>query len=175
MRDNKLKQRKRRDLYSLYKKALEEGRFSSMRDAGAYLCRQPAPCFYISPEIKQLIKHIVYFSLSFYIVKYFILFLYSIHKRAYLRNSWFECLVIIFLIISWIVIPVLHIDIKLIDYTDFENFFMLFVQIYFLGIVLIEISKASTFLTRLNLSPPVLMIMSFLILIAFGTLLLMLP
>ncbi len=131
--------------------------------------------FYISPEIKQLIKHIVYFSLSFYIVKYFILFLYSIHKRAYLRNSWFECLVIIFLIISWIVIPVLHIDIKLIDYTDFENFFMLFVQIYFLGIVLIEISKASTFLTRLNLSPPVLMIMSFLILIAFGTLLLMLP
>ena len=71
--------------------------------------------FYISPEIKQLIKHIVYFSLSFYIAKYFILFLYSIHKRAYLRNSWFECLVIIFLIISWIVIPVLHIDIKLIS------------------------------------------------------------
>ncbi|MBO4481355.1 MAG: hypothetical protein J5719_02230 [Bacteroidales bacterium] len=131
--------------------------------------------FYISPEIKQLIKHIVYFSLSFYIAKYFILFLYSIHKKAYLRNSWFECLVILFLIVSWILIPLLHIDIKLVDYNNFENFFMLFVQIYFLVIVLIEISKVSTFLTRVNMSPPVLMIMSFIILIALGTLLLMLP
>lgn len=50
MRDTKLKQRKRRDLYSLYKKGLEEGRFSSMREAGAWLSRQPAPCYYISPE-----------------------------------------------------------------------------------------------------------------------------
>lgn len=55
MRDNKLKQRKRRDLYTLYKKGLEEGRFTSMRDAGAYLCRQPAPCFYISPETASLL------------------------------------------------------------------------------------------------------------------------
>lgn len=55
MRDNKLKQRKRRDLYVLYKKGLEEGRFSSMRDAGSYLCRQPAPCFYISPESATLL------------------------------------------------------------------------------------------------------------------------
>lgn len=50
MRDTKLKQRKRRDLYSLYKKGLEEGQFTSMREAGAWLVRQPAPCFYISPE-----------------------------------------------------------------------------------------------------------------------------
>lgn len=50
MRDTKLKQRKRRDLYSLYKIGLNEGRFSSMREAGVWLSRQPAPCYYISPE-----------------------------------------------------------------------------------------------------------------------------
>ena len=50
MKDSTLKRRKRQALYALYKKGLEEGKFTSMRDAGRYLCRQPAPCFYISPE-----------------------------------------------------------------------------------------------------------------------------
>lgn len=50
MRDNNVKRRKRRDLYSLYKKGLEEGRFSSMREAGVWLSRQPAPCYYISAD-----------------------------------------------------------------------------------------------------------------------------
>lgn len=133
--------------------------------------------FYISFEVKHLIRNVVYFSLFFYIVKYLILFIYSIHKRSYLRNSWFECLIIIFLIFSWIALPLLNlnIDLKFIDYNNFDNFFLLFIQIYFLVIVLIEMSKASTILTRINLSPPVLMIFSFVILIAFGTFLLMLP
>lgn len=55
MRDKQLVQRKRRDLYSLYKKGLEEGRFTSMRDAAAYICRQPAPCFYISEREATLL------------------------------------------------------------------------------------------------------------------------
>ena len=55
MRDKQLKQRKRLDLYSLYKKGLQEGRFSSVLDAARYLCRHPAPCFYISPEQATLL------------------------------------------------------------------------------------------------------------------------
>lgn len=50
MRDTRLKQLKRQDLYSLYRKGLAEGRFTSMRDAGIWLSTQPAPCFYTSPE-----------------------------------------------------------------------------------------------------------------------------
>lgn len=50
MKDSTLRSKRRQDLYALYKKGLEEGRFTSMRDAGRYLCRQPAPCFYINPE-----------------------------------------------------------------------------------------------------------------------------
>lgn len=41
-------QEKTEVLYQIYKKGLEEGRFSSMRDACRYICKQPAPCFYIS-------------------------------------------------------------------------------------------------------------------------------
>ena len=43
-------QTKRRDLYAIYKKGLEEGRFTSVRDASKWISTQPAPCFYISPE-----------------------------------------------------------------------------------------------------------------------------
>ena len=50
MKDNSLTQRKRRDLYSLYLKGLREGKFTSVRDAGAWIVKQPAPCYYISPE-----------------------------------------------------------------------------------------------------------------------------
>ena len=55
MRDKELIQRKRRDLYSLYKKGLEEGRFSSVLDAARFLCCHPAPCYYISPEQATLL------------------------------------------------------------------------------------------------------------------------
>ena len=50
MKDQSLKRRKRQDLYSLYLKGLEEGRFLSMRDAAEWLCRQPAPRYYIDPK-----------------------------------------------------------------------------------------------------------------------------
>lgn len=55
MRDKKLLQRKRLDLYSLYKKGLQEGRFSSVLDAARYICGHPAPCFYVSPEQATLL------------------------------------------------------------------------------------------------------------------------
>lgn len=51
MKDNELRVIRNRALYETYKKGLEEGRFSSMRDAGRYVCRQPAPRFYISSEV----------------------------------------------------------------------------------------------------------------------------
>lgn len=55
MKDTTLIKKKRRDLYALYRKGLEEGRFSSMRDAGNYLATIPAPCFYTSPEAASLL------------------------------------------------------------------------------------------------------------------------
>ena len=50
MRDTRLKQMKRQALYAVYRNGLTEGRFNSMRDAGVWICTQPAPCFFVSPE-----------------------------------------------------------------------------------------------------------------------------
>lgn len=51
MKDNELRIMRNKALYDTYKKGLEEGRFASMRDAGRYVCRQPAPRFYISSDV----------------------------------------------------------------------------------------------------------------------------
>lgn len=50
MRDTELKRRKAEAIYCVYKKGLEEGRFSSMREAGEWVRVQPAPCYFISAE-----------------------------------------------------------------------------------------------------------------------------
>jgi hypothetical protein len=50
MKDTALKRKKAEALYSVYKQGLEEGRLTSMRDAGRYISTQPAPCFFVSAE-----------------------------------------------------------------------------------------------------------------------------
>lgn len=50
MVDNDLVQRRAEALYAVYKRALEQGLFSSLRNAADWLWRQPAPCYFISSE-----------------------------------------------------------------------------------------------------------------------------
>lgn len=55
MRDTELKRKKARELYSVYKKGLQEGRFASLYDAGRLVARSPAPCFFISAKRASLL------------------------------------------------------------------------------------------------------------------------
>lgn len=50
MKNTELKKARDRALYSAFKKGLGEGRFATMRDAAKYVCRQPAPRFFIEAE-----------------------------------------------------------------------------------------------------------------------------
>lgn len=128
---------------------------------------------YITPAIKTLIRWIIYGSLFFYVAKYFILMFYSLHRSDYLKKSWIEFLIIIFLIIQFISINIFHFNI--IDNDNFENIYLIFIQFYFLIMVLVELAKISSSLGRYHLSPPILMVASFLFLIIIGTVLLKMP
>ncbi len=128
---------------------------------------------YITPAIKSLIRWIIYSSLLFYVAKYFTLLYYSLHRTEYLKKSWFEFLIIIFLIVQFISINVFHFNI--VDSNNFENIYLIFIQFYFLIIVLVELAKVSSSIGNYKLSPPVLMVGSFLFLIAIGTILLSMP
>ena len=57
---------------------------------------------YLRASVISFIRGLVYFSLAFYIFKYFLLMLYSLHKLEYIRKSWFECIIIAVLLIHFI-------------------------------------------------------------------------
>lgn len=130
---------------------------------------------YISLETKNLIRWVIYGSMFFYVLKYCVFLFYSLHRKEFLRKSWFECLIIIFLIIQFLSVYVFHFNWKFLTSENFENYYLLFIQFYFLIIVLIELAKMSSSLGKYNLSPPVLMVGSFLFLILIGTILLSMP
>ena len=128
---------------------------------------------YITAFAKNAIRMVIHGSLFFYVFKYFILLFYSLHRSEYLKQSWVEFLIILLLILQFISIHIFHIDI--VDAQNFENIYLIFIQFYFLIIVLVELAKASSSLGKYHLSPPILMVASFLFLIAIGTILLMMP
>lgn len=55
MRDNELIQAKEKAIYAVYKRGLEEGRFSSFRTAGEWVRKQPAPRFFIDSRTASLL------------------------------------------------------------------------------------------------------------------------
>lgn len=130
---------------------------------------------YISTRWKDIIRIIIDASLFFYVLKYFILLFYSLHRKEFLKRSWFECIIISLLIIQFISYYVFNFDLRMVHSINFENYYILFIQFYFLIIVLIELAKMNSSLGKYNLSPPILMVASFLLLIAIGTVLLSLP
>ena len=128
---------------------------------------------YITQQTKSLIRWMIHASLFFYVIKYFVLLFYSLHRGEYIRQSWVEFLIIIILILQFISVHFFHFDIF--DAQNFENIYLIFIQFYFLIIVLVEIAKMSSSLGKYHLSPPILMVGSFLFLIAIGTFLLKMP
>lgn len=130
---------------------------------------------YISLAVKNLIRGIIYGSLVFYVVKYFVFFFYSLHRKRFLRKSWVEFLIILFLILQFLSVYVFHFNWEIFNSDNFENYYLIFIQLYFLVIVIIELAKMSSSLGKYNLSPPILMVASFLFLITLGTILLSMP
>ena len=131
--------------------------------------------FFISPAEKRFISLVVHISLIFYTLKYLTFLFYSINKKAHIKNTLGELIIILLLIGNWIGLSFFGVDFKWFNYNNFEDFYLLFIQFYFLVMVVIDISKASTMLTRIHISPPAMMMISFLLLITIGTVLLMLP
>lgn len=50
MKYTELKTARNRALYAAFKKGLSDGSFATMRDAARYVCKQPAPSYYIEAE-----------------------------------------------------------------------------------------------------------------------------
>ena len=119
-------------------------------------------------------------SFVFYIVKYLTNLLYSYKPTRFIKDSWFEGLLLLLILINGTTYLISHESLlnwlgRQLEFYQLENFYILFLQSYFFILVGIELGKASTHLTLLKMSPPKMLISSFIFLILIGTGLLMMP
>ena len=114
--------------------------------------------------------------LVYFLIRFLILFFYDFHPLQFLKERWFEGLVLLLFFID--AISPEYFDDMLV-YGSLKAFVkqhsLLVFQIYFLLIFLWELRHAAPRIGRLNIGPAKLLVLSFVILILSGTGLLMLP
>ncbi len=115
-----------------------------------------------------------------YIANYFVQFIYDYEPLTFIKRTWIEGLVMLFLIVEGI-------SYNLFDHLLLTSFFgnlgfekvgeysNLLIQLYFLVVVWYEIAKGSNILPKLKLNPSSVFLGIFLVIITIGSILLMLP
>ncbi|MFT4878393.1 MAG: Trk-type K+ transport system membrane component [Flavobacteriales bacterium] len=136
--------------------------------------------FQLDAETSEKLLMVIKFSFLFYVVHYVFRFIYDFHPIVFLRQTWFEGVLMFLLTIEGISYNLFDILIferiaqylGVINFTDLST---LFIQIYFLIAVIIGLGKGGNVLPRFKLNPALIFIASFAIIIFAGTGLLMLP
>lgn len=136
--------------------------------------------FLIDDAERKVITLIIQFGLGFYILKYISRLVLSFKPLEDIKDSIPEGILMLIVILNFVFArlfgwEMIHSFGELIHISNLENFFTLVVQFYFAIILMNEIGRAGTFIGSLKLSPPLLLISSFVVLIVVGTGLLLLP
>ncbi len=119
-------------------------------------------------------------SFGFYVFHYLVRIIYDFHPLTFLKENWFEGVVMALLVIEGIgdlffdrlLLEPLLIALGFDSYTDFST---IFIQLYFVIVVFAELMRKGSVLPRIKTHPAVLFILSFLGITIVGTLLLMMP
>ncbi|MDC3386970.1 hypothetical protein OAW62_01155 [Schleiferiaceae bacterium] len=126
------------------------------------------------------IGYIVRGSIGYYLVKFLLELFYNFHPIQFLKNRKWESVLMLFLIVDILVINLTGFELLnqiglLLKIPGLQESFLIVLQCYVLVIVGLEFGKVGELLPKSKLSPPTLLVLSFLVLIALGTGLLMLP
>ncbi|MFO7616762.1 MAG: potassium transporter TrkG [Bacteroidales bacterium] len=133
-----------------------------------------------SPDSIRTVQLVIRLSLWFYIFKYLVRIFYDFHPGIFIRENRLDGIVFLFLVAEQVLYLITGGDYfnrlfsKLID-IQVGDLSILAVQLYFFIIVGVELGKAAVRISRLKFTPVQLLVISFLSLILFGTLLLNLP
>ena len=122
----------------------------------------------------------IHCSLLFYVLKYCILTVFNHHSRAYLKKHKVEGIVLLFILLWFFAVYILKMDISLSIFSNmqlrhFNHLTIVSVQLYFFILVLMELPNLNHLLDKFRLGPGGILILSFLLLIIFGTVVLLLP
>ncbi len=123
---------------------------------------------------------IIRLSFTFYIIQYLIHFFYDFQPLRFLRQNWFEGLIMLILLVEGVahtfqgelLIPRLFVEL---GWENFPTFTTLFIQLYFLIAMLTELSRSRDMIPNMRIHPSNLFMLVFLLIISVGTLLLMMP
>ncbi len=136
--------------------------------------------FIQTPKSQWIIQRFIYYSLLFYVIKFFLKVFYDFHPLTFLKNNWFEALLVSFILLLGF-FTLLYGKDNVYDFfvqqgfKDVPQLFIIFFQLYIFIFIGSELIKASHYIDRLHIGPAGIMISTFLIIIFGGTLLLMLP
>ena len=119
-------------------------------------------------------------SFAFYVLHYLVRLLYDFKPIEFLKNTWFEGLMMLLLVVEAIAYNffgslLLEALFQRLGFDSFTDLSTIFIQLYFFSIVVIELRLLGPILPKFKLHPAVIFIISFLVIIFSGTGLLMLP
>ncbi len=136
--------------------------------------------FKLTPETEELCFTILETSFGFYIIRFFTKILYDYNPRDFIRENWFEAIVIFLLLLEGIAYN--FFDTLLIasiftsiGFTDFATFSTIFVQLFVFIIIINNLFKERNFKPWLKIHPGWLFTISIALMTLLGGLLLMLP
>ena len=131
----------------------------------------------ISEKYEEMILIGLVLNLSFFVLKYLSLWFYAEDRTYYLRKHLAEGFCLIAFASSFFALFWLNKNNETFDYNAFHGYYViiLFLQIYFLAISFMELTQTNNLLSKIIITPPMLMVISFAVLIGIGTLLLMMP
>ncbi|MFN3917823.1 MAG: TrkH family potassium uptake protein [Flavobacteriales bacterium] len=133
-----------------------------------------------TPESKEFLLNIIKGSFAFYVFNFFLRIIYDIEPRKFIRQNWFEAIMMVVLVaegVSYNLFDTLLLEslFNRLGLESFIDFSTLFIQFYFFVVVILELSRNSYVLPNVKLHPATIFVASFLIIIAAGTGLLVMP
>ena len=136
--------------------------------------------FPLTPERLHLSNLLIRISLIFYIVKFLLRIFYDFHPINFLRENRAEAILIAIICIDFLTKTIFGIFLVqrlmvAIGFPGMLVYYNLFIQLYFILIIILEVGKAGRFVDRIHVGPSGLLALSFIFIILAGTGLLMLP
>lgn len=136
--------------------------------------------FDISAQENKVITLLLRTAFGYFVLKYFARLFFSFQPLKDFKDSIFEGVLILLVVLNatfaflfdWELIHHIGLWFKI---QNINWFFAIGIQLYFVLILINEVGRAGSRINSLNLSPPTMLIGSFVILILFGSLLLVLP
>lgn len=136
--------------------------------------------YHLTPEQSHSVSIGMNIIFSVFSLGYFTRLLYSFNRLDFIKLTWIEGIFMTMVAISETTVLLFDVDIvasifKSIDFRNFRHGYSIFITIMMLYLVGFEFVKVSKFLSSLTIKPATTFIISFVVLIAIGTGLLMLP